>query len=67
MNPTLSDRVYWTTADLELLPDNGNRYEIIDGELFVTRAPHWGHQQSTGNIYQELNIWSQETGLGQAA
>ena len=25
----------WTTSDLELLPDNGDRYEIIDGELFV--------------------------------
>jgi len=29
----ISDRVRWTTADLELLPDNGNRYEIVDGEL----------------------------------
>jgi hypothetical protein len=33
----------WQSADLELLPDNGNRYEIIDGELLVTRAPHWDH------------------------
>jgi Uma2 family endonuclease len=63
----ISDRVRWTTADLELLPDNGNRYEIIDGELFVTKAPHWGHQKATGNVYQELNVWSRETGLGQAA
>ncbi len=67
MNPTLSDRVYWTTADLELLPDNGNRYEIIDGELFVTRAPHWGHQQSTGRLFSALDTWSVSTGLGQAA
>lgn len=63
----ISDRVRWTTADLELLPDNGNQYEIIDGELFVTRAPHWGHQKATGNVYQELNLWSRESGLGQAA
>ncbi len=35
----------WQSADLELLPDNGNRYEIIDGELLVTRAPHWKHQK----------------------
>ena len=28
----------WKSTDLELLPDNGNRYEIIDGEFFVTRA-----------------------------
>ena len=33
------NRVRWTTADLELFPDDGKRYEIIDGELIVTRAP----------------------------
>jgi Uma2 family endonuclease len=48
------------------LPDNGNRYEIIDGELFVTRALHWGHQKATGNIYAELRAWSLSTGLGEA-
>ena len=67
MNPTLSDQVRWTTADLELLPDNGNRYEIIDGELFVTKAPHWGHQQSCGRLFSVLDTWSVSTGLGQAA
>lgn len=67
MSQTTSDKVRWTTADLELLPDNGNRYEIIDGELFVTRAPHWGHQQTCGRIFQELNTWSRESGLGQVA
>ena len=37
-------KVRWTQADLKLLPDNGNRYEIINGDLYVTRAPHWKHQ-----------------------
>jgi Uma2 family endonuclease len=67
MNQTISDKVRWTTADLELLPDNGDRYEIIDGELFMTRAPHWGHQEACGNIYLELKTWSRLTGLGRAA
>lgn len=31
MSQPITERVRWTTADLELLPDNGNRYEIIDG------------------------------------
>ena len=57
----------WTTADLELFPQDGKRYEIIDGELFVTTAPHWYHQRTCGNIYQALNIWSQTTNLGQAS
>lgn len=66
MKPT-TERLRWTTADLELLPDNGNRYEIIDGELFVTRAPHWNHQSVCGRIFAVLDAWSQSTGLGQVA
>jgi Uma2 family endonuclease len=61
-----SEGVRWTTADLELLPDNGNRYEIIDGELFVTRAPNWQHQIVCDNVCLELNNWSRQTGLGKA-
>ena len=60
------DRIHWTSADLELLPESSNRYEIIDGELFVTRAPHWGHQKTTGSIATELTNWSVATGLGEA-
>ena len=60
------DRIHWTSADLELLPESSNRYEIIDGELFVTRAPHWGHQKTTGNITAELRNWSVATGFGEA-
>lgn len=67
MNSPTSDRVRWTTADLELFPDNGNRYEIIDGELFVTRAPHWNHQQTCVRISAALDTWSQFTRLGRTA
>ena len=65
MNQPISERVRWTTADLELFPDNGNRYEIIDGELFVTRAPHWNHQKVCVRIISPLDSWSQATSLGQ--
>ncbi len=66
MSQTISDKVRFTTADLELLPDNGDRYELIDGELFVTWAAHWNHQAVCGNICIELNNWSQKTGLGES-
>lgn len=60
------NQVRWTTADLELLAtDEWKRYEIIDGELFVTRAPHIGHQDAVGRIYTQLLAWSEQTGLGQ--
>jgi len=40
----LPERSIWTVADLEQLPDDGNRYEILHGELLVTRLPSVGHQ-----------------------
>ncbi len=36
----------WTIDDVHALPDDGNRYEVIDGELFVTPAPAWRHQRA---------------------
>jgi Uma2 family endonuclease len=65
MSQTTDPRVRWTTADLELLPDSSNRYEIIDGELLVTKAPHWGHQKALTNTSAELRNWSYSTGLGE--
>ena len=28
-----------TVDDLDLMPDDDNRYEVIEGELFMSRAP----------------------------
>ncbi len=62
-----TDKIRWTIADLEVLAaDEWKRYEIIDGELFVSRAPHIHHQDSGGNIYIELQLWSRKSGLGKA-
>ncbi|MBE9196459.1 Uma2 family endonuclease [Synechocystis sp. LEGE 06083] len=44
----------WTIADLEFFPDNGDRHEIIDGNLYVTRAPHWKHQKVLTRLCQAL-------------
>jgi Uma2 family endonuclease len=57
--------IRWKSADLELLPDNGNRYEIIDGELLVTRAPHWKHQKVITRLIQSLGSWSSQSKLGE--
>jgi Uma2 family endonuclease len=65
MSRGTTNSIRWTTADLDLLEaDEWKRYEIIDGELFVTRAPHLGHQDAAGQIYAELLLWSRQTGLG---
>jgi Uma2 family endonuclease len=59
-------QLQWNSTDLDLLPENGDRYEIIAGELFVTRAPHNRHQDTCGNFYYALKSWSKATGTGYA-
>ncbi|MEM8544963.1 MAG: Uma2 family endonuclease [Cyanobacteria bacterium P01_H01_bin.119] len=56
----------WTVDDIKFMPDDGGwkRYEIIDGDLFLTRAPHIRHQGAGGNIHFELEAWSRQTQLG---
>ncbi len=66
MSQTIAKPMRWTISDVDLLAaDEWKRYEIIDGELFVSRAPHWGHQGAAGNIHVELQVWSRATGLGE--
>jgi len=68
MQSTTTNPIRWTIADLAIFDgDRANRYEIIDGELFVTRAPNWKHQAVCGKIVTRLNIWSDQSNLGQAA
>jgi Uma2 family endonuclease len=55
---------HWTVADLETLPDDGNRYEIIGGELFVSTQPHYCHQGVCSKIIALLDVWNDRTGLG---
>ena len=64
---SLEEKLLWTSSDLELMPDNGNRYEIINGELYVTRAPHWKHQKTCGRLFTVLDIWSIFTKLGETS
>lgn len=68
MQSTPPSPVRWTIYDLAIFDgDRANRYEIIDGELFVTRAPDWKHQAVCGRIVTRLNNWSDQRELGQAA
>ena len=39
-----------TNADLEAMPEDGNRYELIDGELYVSAPPTMCHQTILVNV-----------------
>jgi Uma2 family endonuclease len=40
-----------TRADLDALPDDGWRHELIDGALVMTPAPGYRHQDVVGHLY----------------
>jgi Uma2 family endonuclease len=57
----------FTSADLDRLPAiEGIRYEIIDGDLYVSKPPHWHHQYAKGRIEGPLHAWNDRTGRGGA-
>lgn len=60
------ERKHWTVADWEALPEDGKRYEIIDGELFVTPAPAWDHQRVVGLVYRRLADYVDAARIGEA-
>ena len=62
----MAPSIRWRSADLDVFPlDDGKRYEIIDGELFVSEPPSAGHQSACGEVYFALQAWGRQTGSGQ--
>lgn len=62
----VADSIRWTVQDLDAMPDDGGwkRYETINGELIVTRAPHAWHQGCANRLSTQLENWADESGLG---
>ena len=53
-----------TYEDYVLLPEDGQRHEILDGEHCVTPAPTPGHQGNSANLYLKLGPFVREHRLG---
>ena len=62
----MSTTIRYTLTDLASLPDDGRRYEIIDGELFVASHPSYQHQHCCGRVLTSLNNWIDSGGSGRA-
>jgi Uma2 family endonuclease len=53
-----------TYHEYALLPRDRNRYEVIDGELYVTPSPSVAHQLAVGHLAMLLGTHVDATGLG---
>ena len=54
----------WTLEEVHGLPDDGNRYELVRGELLVTPAPRASHEIILARLHEVLAPFVRENGLG---
>jgi Uma2 family endonuclease len=54
----------WTLEELHRLPDDGNKYELVRGELFVTPAPSEDHEMVAVHLHDVLAPFVKQHGLG---
>lgn len=54
----------WTLAEVHSLPDDGNKYEVVRGELFVTPPPSDDHETITARLTRLLDPFVAVNSLG---
>ena len=54
----------WTLEELHRLPEDGNKYEVIRGELFVTPPPSVDHEEVLARLSDILTGYVRKHGLG---
>ena len=54
----------FTSADLKLMPEDGKLYEVIEGNLYVSKQPSSQHQYACGRLFRFLNEWDDRSGSG---
>jgi Uma2 family endonuclease len=62
--PMATETATWTVAQRDRLPDDGNKYEVVGGELFVTPAPLIRHELIVRELGALLGPYVQEQRLG---
>jgi len=58
--------MYYTAEMVRALPDDGNRYETVHGELLVTPAPRPWHQVIVQRLAQRLSLYLGRHSVGHA-
>jgi Uma2 family endonuclease len=54
-----------TVRDFEELPDDGVRYELIWGELYMSAAPGTKHQRMSRRLLGQIDVFLTRTGMGE--
>ena len=54
----------WTLEEVHSLPDDGNKYELVRGELFVTPPPTDPHETIGARLTRLLDRYVESQGLG---
>ncbi len=57
-------RVHLTREDYMAMPDDGKRYELVSGEMFMTPAPIPAHQFTVVELVARLSHHAERHGLG---
>lgn len=65
MSRTSGKPFEWSYAEYARLPDDGNRYEVIDGEVCVTPAPGPPHQKIAGRLFLQMQPYIESNALGE--
>ena len=55
---------HWTLEELHRLPDDGNKYELVRGELFVTPPPSYDHETILARLTRVLEPFVAAQRLG---
>ncbi len=56
---------FHTAEMVRAMPDDGNRYEVVWGELFVTPSPRRPHQRIVGRLLVSLGAYCEREGVGE--
>ena len=54
----------WTLDMVRALPEDGNRYEVLDGNLLVSPAPSYRHQIAVHLLYEIVAPYTRSHGIG---
>lgn len=60
----MPDTIRWTRDQVLNLPADGNRYELVDGELIVSPSPGFRHQLVLAALFDTLSPYVRAAGLG---